>query len=162
MTVRHYTGFWLKDAITTAACILGIGTTLSACKDSDSGIQAAPVALAENTPAEEKELSLESVIDNLNEQLDQASGQLQEAVKPHAEEIHRQTKEEVDKLFRWEYRVVELPSSASVAKMEQELSVLGEEGWECVSFVQVGERTRVTCKRRPPSAIAYLKYIPGL
>ena len=47
------------------------------------------------------------------------------------------------------------------ADFEAKLTELGDEGWECVSFQPVHDGTRVTCKRKPRGALAYLKFIPG-
>jgi hypothetical protein len=88
---------------------------------------------------------------------------VQNAVAPHADAIQNRTKEEVEKLFRWEYRVVELPSTISSAELELQLSNLGDEGWECFDLAhRPADVTQITCKRRPKSAISYLKYLPGL
>lgn len=162
MNARHYTGFWLKHAITTAACVATLLTTLSACKDSDSG-PAEPTTDPTKIPAEESiQDSLGAVMDNLNQQLDQASSQVQQAVAPHAEEIQARTKDEVEKAFRWEYKVQDISSDSSAQEFEAKLTELGDEGWECVSFQPVHDGTRVTCKRKPRGALAYLKFIPGL
>ncbi len=160
MTIRHYTGFSLKMAITTAACALAVTLGISACSDSDT----APEEQAQSAPtvAPEADLSLDTVLDNLNEQLDKASDHVQEAVGPHADQLQSKTKEEVEKLFRWEYKVMDLPANVTAEQMESRLSQVGEDGWECSSIVSVPNAFRVTCKRKPPSALAYLKYIPGL
>ena len=160
MTIRHYTGFSLKMAITTAACALVLTLGISACSDSDTPPQ--EQAQGAPTVAPEADLSLDTVLDNLNEQLDKASDQVQEAVGPHAEQLQSRTKEEVEKLLRWEYKVMDLAADITAQQMETRLSQVGEEGWECGSVVPVPNGLRVTCKRKPPSALAYLKYIPGL
>ncbi len=161
MTVRHYTGFWLKHAITTAACIATLLTTLSACKDSDSGQPEAPEGPTKIPTQDSIQDSLGAVMENLNEQLDQASSHVQQVVAPHAEEIQARTKDEVEKAFRWEYKVQDIPADTSAEAFEAKLTELGDEGWECVSFQPVHDGTRVTCKRKPRGALAYLKFIPG-
>jgi len=162
MTVRHYTGFWLKDAITTAACILTLGMSLSACKDSDTPEAEVEPAEAKNTPLPSNEISLDSVIQNLNKHLDTASEHVQGMSVPDTEEIHARTKDEVEKLFRWEYKVQDVPGNPSAESFETTLTTLGDEGWECISFQPIPDGLRVTCKRKPRGALAYLKYIPGL
>lgn len=160
MTIRHYTGFSLKDAMTTAACALAVALGVSACSDSDSG-QSEPIQEAP-TASSEPDLSLDTVLDKLSDQLDRASDQMQGVVGPHAGQIQSQTKDEVEKLFKWEYKVVDLAANITAPQMESELSELGADGWECSSVLSVPTGLRITCKRKPPSALAYLKYIPGL
>mgnify|MGYP006280103587 CR=1 FL=1 len=162
MTIRHYTGFWLKDAITTAACVFVAAFGLSACSDSDSEVPTESTPAATPQAQSEVDDAIGSVLNNLNQQLEKTSDQVQEAMAPHAEEIQARTKDEVEKLFKWEYKVVDMPASSTPSQMERELSELGAEGWECVSILAVPTGLRVSCKRKPPSALAYLKYIPGL
>jgi hypothetical protein len=68
----------------------------------------------------------------------------------------------MDKLFRWEYKVVDLAANQDANEFQGQLSLLGDDGWECFSISALLDKTRVTCKRRPKSAISHLKYIPGL
>jgi len=162
MIERHYTGFSTKHAIATTACGILFILCVSACKDSDSSSVSDPAAPAENTATKASDLSLNEVFSNLNDQLDRASDNVQEAVAPHTERLHAKTKEEVQKLFQWEYKVVDVPATTSASSMEARLNELGEEGWECDSAQNSVSVIRVSCKRKPPSALAYLKYIPGL
>lgn len=177
MNVQHYTGFRLKDAITTTACAIALALVvtlpLSACKDSDTP-PLDPTQVVDPTPLDSEqdtnipdedvpeEDSFGSVIKTIHENLERATDQVREAVGPHSEDLQTLTKDEVEKLFRWEYRVKELSIALSAEEFQEELAKLGLEGWECVSFLPQGEKTRVTCKRRPRGALAYLKYIPGL
>ncbi len=177
MNMRHYTGFRLKDAITTTACAIALALIvtlpLSACKDSDTPLLD-PTQVADPTPLDSEqdtnlsdgdvpdENSFGSVIKTIHENLERATEQVREAVGPHSEDLQNLTKDEVEKLFRWEYRVKELSIALSAEQFQEELAKLGLEGWECVSFLPQGDKTRVTCKRRPRGALAYLKYIPGL
>ena len=164
MTTRHYTGFWAKDAITTALCTIALAVFISACSDSDSTDPQSDEAAAPPAPqaATEVDQAIGTVLENLNEQLEKTSGQVQEAVAPHAEEIQARTKVEVEKLFQWQYKVVDIPAAATASQMESDLTKLGADGWECASIIPVPNGFRVSCKRKPPSALAYLKYIPGL
>jgi hypothetical protein len=155
---RNYTGFLLKDAITTIACALVIAGTVSACNDSTNSSVATPTPTATDAPVTEG-FSLNSILNSI----DEARGGVQEAVGPHADALQNRTKEEVEKLFRWEYRVVELPTSTTPEAFEAQLGELGAQGWECFNLEQrPADVTRVTCKRRPKSALSYLKYFPGL
>ena len=156
--VGNYTGFLLKDAITTIACAVLMAISLSACNDSTNSTADTPTPSPTNAPVTES-FSLNSILNSI----EGARSGVQNAVGPHADALQNRTKEEVEKLFRWEYRVVEVPSSATSPDLEAQLSVLGEDGWECFDLVQrPADMTRITCKRRPKSALSYLKYLPGL
>lgn len=159
MRERHYTGFWRQGAI-VQMCTLVLGAfILSGCNDSKNQTQSGAVA----TPgaAVSDELSVSKLLGSLTERVQGASGGVQQALGPHGEVIQERTKEEVEKLFRWEYRVVDIDSTLPAPDFEKRLSELGNEGWECFDIATVSTTTRVTCKRRPRSAIAYLKFIPG-
>ena len=177
MNMQHYTGFRLKDAMTTTACAIALALVvtlpLSACKDSDTP-PVDPTQMVDPTPLDSEQdtnlpdgdvpekNSFGSVIKTIHENLERATEQVREAVGPHSEDLQNLTKDEVEKLFRWEYRVKELSIALSAEEFQEELAKLGLAGWECVSFLPQGDKTRVTCKRRPRGALAYLKYIPGL
>jgi hypothetical protein len=171
---RHYTRFSIKDAI-IALCYAGaLALPLSACNDSNNPTLNTPAPssgqpsnqapeqtpeLAPATPTVQEGFSLNSLLNSL----DQATSDVQVAVAPHANAVQARTKEEVDKLFRWEYRVLEVPSETQAPELEARLTKLGDEGWECFDMTQTQtNQTRITCKRRPKSALSYLKYIPGL
>jgi hypothetical protein len=156
--LRDYTGFRVKDAITTIACTLSAVLILSACNDSNNPQATKPLQEPTNAPAQEG-FSLNSLLNSI----EGAKTEVQEAVAPHADAVQARTKEEVDKLFRWEYRVVEFPAEISSLELEAKLGELGDDGWECFHFGSIGSSvSRVTCKRKPKSALSYLKFIPGL
>jgi hypothetical protein len=155
---RNYTGFWVKDAITTIACAVSLTVLLSACNDSTNAPAQAPQTTPTNPPPQEG-FSINSILNSLGE----AKRGAQDAVAPHADAVQTRTKEEVEKLFRWEYKVSELPSNLSSSELEARLAELGADGWECFNLHELPVNiTRVTCKRRPKSALSYLKYVPGL
>ncbi len=157
-SVRNYTGFLLKDAITTIACVLVLVLILSACNDSTNSSAGTPPPRPTDAPIAEG-FSLNSILNSIE---DARSG-VQDAVGPHADALQNRTKEEVEKLFRWEYRVVEVPTTITSEAFESQLGELGAEGWECFNLEQrPADVTRITCKRRPKSALSYLKYFPGL
>jgi hypothetical protein len=161
-TDGHYTGFWVKDAIATMVCAGFLAIGLSACNDSTNQRASVPNPTPANAPSQPQVVegfSLNSLINSL----EGAKTGVKDAVAPHADAVQTRTKEEVEKLFRWEYKVVEFPSSDDANKFQQFLSDLGADGWECFHIDRVvADTTRITCKRRPKSAISYLKYIPGL
>lgn len=156
--LRDYTGFRVKDAITTIACIITASVILSACNDSTNTPTVVPTPEPTNAPAVES-FSLNSILNSIQG----ATTEVQQAVGPHADAVQARTKEEVDKLFRWEYRVVEFPTDILSLELEAKLGELGEQGWECFHFGPYSATiSRVTCKRKPKSALSYLKFIPGL
>lgn len=158
-TRRHYTGFLVKEAIATATCAIILSTVLTACNDSIN-LQTAnsPLPTPTSSPAVNEGFSLNSILNSI----EGAKSGVKEAVGPHADAVQAKTKEEMDKLFRWEYKVVDLAANQDANEFQGQLSLLGDDGWECFSISPLLDKTRVTCKRRPKSAISYLKYIPGL
>lgn len=164
MRERHYTGFWSLGAIIQIHILfLGI-MALSGCNDSHN-TSPFPQGTPNATPKME-DLTLSQLLAGLGEHFQGASGGVQQALGPQGEIIQERTKEEVEKLFRWEYRVVDIDTNLSAQELENRLTELGNEGWECFSIASSdqarGQTSRVTCKRRPRSAINYLKLIPGL
>ncbi len=87
-------------------------------------------------------------------------------IYPAAESLQRKTSEaadsageEVNKVFTFEYRVLDIPQAASRAHIERELNAAGQEMWECFDMKEYGDSFRFFCKRRPKT---YLRYIPRL
>jgi hypothetical protein len=158
MIERHYTGFLGKHAIATTACSIFFVLGLSGCKDSQKN---SPRGVAGQTPATTQATPDAFSLNSILNKLEGASSEVHEAVRPHTDAVQAKTKEELDKLFRWEYKVVELPLTADSTTLQAQLSALGEENWEVVSMTVVDGGNRIICKRRPNSAIGYLKYIPG-
>jgi hypothetical protein len=157
-TERNYTGFWIKDAIATVSCVALLLSSLSACNDSTNPAAQAPQA-APTEVAVAESFSLNSLLNSL----EGATSGVQNAVAPHAGALQERTKEEVEKLFQWEYRVIEVAANMPATDFEGQLAKLGAEGWECFHIAsQTADSTRITCKRRPKSALSYLKYLPGL
>ena len=160
MRMRHYTGFWTNGAIVALPLFFYSMSALSGCQNTTNDETAPPATRA--TPVAQDSLSFEGILDSMSKGLGVSPGQVQEALGPHGDALHAKTKEEVDKLFRWEYRVQDLPADLSAEDMEKRLAALGTDGWECFSIVPGPSSTRTTCKRRPKSAITYLKFLPGL
>lgn len=159
MRERHYTGFWRQGAIVQMCTLVLAVFILTGCNDSKNQAQSGAAA----TPGapQSDELSVANLFGSLSERVQGASGGVQQALGPHGEVLQERTKEEVEKLFRWEYRVIELEATLPAPDFEKRLSELGNEGWECFDIATVSTATRVTCKRRPRSALTYLKFIPG-
>ena len=156
MAERHYTGFFTKQAIATVVCSTLFAIAVSGCKDSQkSNTSPSPSGVpAQASPAP---FSLDSILTGL----EGAGSDVQDAVRPHADAVQAKTREEVDKLFQWEYKVMEVPFPGATSALQEQLARLGEENWEVIDMTTVGPVTRITSKRRPRSALGYLKYIPG-
>ena len=72
-------------------------------------------------------------------------------------DLDHRASSELEKLFTFEYKVVDLPSKASSVDLEKKLKKLGAERWECFSIRQISDKIQIACKRRPKT---YLRYIP--
>ncbi len=160
MRERHYTGFWSIGAIIQVHILLMGILILTGCNDSTNRSNTTPSPADNRTAA--NPLSVPQLLQSLSQQVQGASGGVQQALGPQGEVIQERTKEEVEKLFRWEYRVVETERTMTAADFEKRLGELGSEGWECFNISTSAETTRITCKRRPRSALNYLKLIPGM
>ena len=160
MRMRHYTSFWTNGAISAIPLFFFSISALSGCQNNTK--DETPPPATPTTPVAQDSLSFQGILDSMSKGLGVSPSQVQEALAPHGDALHAKTKEEVDKLFRWEYRVQDLPVDLSAEDMEKRLAALGVDGWECFSIVPGTSSTRTTCKRRPKSAITYLKFLPGL
>lgn len=80
--------------------------------------------------------------------LDQAQQQL-DSLKPVAEDVSQKTQEQVNKVVRFEYKVVALPSDVTSEQLETTLNTLGMERWECFSILPREKGVTVSCRRVP-------------
>jgi len=164
--MEDYTGFRPPHAIASLLLSTCFFFGLAGCRadtpaDNSESDRASNVTESESTDPTLGQ-HLKDIIDGLHSEIQGATHRAQEAIKPQSEMVQNRTKEEIAKLFRWEYRVTDFPSSMSSAMIEEALTALGDENWECFQMLAVPEGTRAYCKRRPSSAINYLKYVPGL
>jgi hypothetical protein len=67
------------------------------------------------------------------------------------------TSDEIEKLFNFEYLVVDLPAKMPSPDLEKKLNQLGEERWDCFQIERLETKIAISCKRRPKT---YLRYIP--
>lgn len=160
MRLRHYTGFSTKGAIGALLAVLLTALGLTGCQDTTNS-SGAPSHSAQDTPFPYG-INVKAVTEELSRRLGISPDEVNAALSPHSEALQAKTKEEMDKLFRWEYRVQDIPSPIPAEEFERRLGELGGDGWDCFSIAQEARSTRLTCKRRPKSAITYLKYLPGL
>ena len=149
MNSGYYNGFSPKKTIATLALVALFIVISSGCNEPSK----TPSEVGQDPDSTSPKLSLESLMDTIS-----GAG---EALAPHAESIEQTTKEEVSKLFRWEYKILELPSESPAEEIEQELNRLGNDNWDCTPAPQASHRRiRMHCKRRPRSPLSYLRYVP--
>jgi hypothetical protein len=156
----------MKKAICSTICAVIVGMfaagVLTGCnRESDvNGLTSS--GTAGPTPSEPLATTATNVTRSLQESISGVSQDVLTALGPHAEALKNLSTDEVMKLFRWTYRVEEFAPSFTAAALEDELNRLGKENWECFSIVSSPSGIRVTCKKRPMSAVNYLQYIPGM
>lgn len=76
------------------------------------------------------------------------------------EQLQETAKEEVDKLMRMEYLVTEIPATPTtgvpVQKLQEELTKLGAESWDCYNIYDSPTGVRITCRR---ASQGYLRWV---
>jgi hypothetical protein len=161
MKLQHYTDISLKHAIRTASCTLIGAFCLLACGDNSPTTSGTQPRAAEGTAT--TTTGLDGLLNSVQASLDSASSKVQQAVQPHANELQIKTKEQVEKLHQWEYLVEEVPLAAgSAGSLEARLQALGQQRWDCFNIQTQGALLQVACKRRPATALSYLKCLSGL
>lgn len=75
-----------------------------------------------------------------------------------SQSIQKAAQDEVDKLMQVEYLVEEVPGTFSKKALQDHLSKLGADRWECFSVTPHGDGSmlRIICKRKPKSYLRYL------
>lgn len=72
------------------------------------------------------------------------------------EDISEWVQEDIERMWTWEYRVLEVEEGKPLA-LEEELNALGKERWECSMVSSPASQLTLLCKRQAKS---YLKLIP--
>lgn len=155
MIATHYTDIWPKVAIRTACCIVAAVISLLGCTEDHSrtsNTAATPTPAATETPG---------FLESIKRSLGDATSEVQQAVSPRANELQSMTKEEVKKLYQWEYLVETVAGATESSELQSRLSALGVERWECFSITPAEDKLRITCKRRPYSTLSYFKCLSG-
>jgi hypothetical protein len=155
--MEHYTGFSRRGAIVLSIVIGTLITGLTSCNNSDKPVAAGPNS-KQATPSTKTD-TVSGLLETLQAHLGISGG---EARDDNGQSLQKRTQEEVEKLFRWEYRVAELPVNSGAKELEHSLNNLGSDGWECFHLEVATDHLRALCKRRPRGALAYLKLVPGL
>ena len=94
--------------------------------------------------------------DSIQEAYDSAKNKISE-LAPVKDQYQNLAQEELNKLYSFEYKVVEFPLTAESLSIEAYLSTLGKDRWECFDTTKTDLKLIIFCKRRPET---YLKYIP--
>lgn len=110
----------------------------------------------------ENSAQLQDILNQMQGTISEASKGAIEALGPHAKTLGNLSTEEVSKLFSWKYKLVQVEANEPPEVMEQALIELGADNWDCFSIIQVADKIRISCKKRPPSALGYLKHLQGL
>lgn len=149
MNLRYYNCFIPQKAIIPIAYAAIFLAIFGGCNKSDSSHQQTSSPMPDNSNS--SELSFQSILNSISSASD--------ALAPHAESLEETTKEEVTKLFRWEYKVIDLDISLSAPAMEDTLNELGNDNWECLPGTTTPQTIRFYCKRRPRGALSYLRFV---
>lgn len=96
----------------------------------------------------------------LNEQLETHSSKLGDLI-PSQDQFKKSSIEEIQRVFAVEYLVVELKSDINLGDLQNKLSEMGKERWDCFSQISSQEHLRLLCKRRPISALRTLIGVGG-
>jgi hypothetical protein len=68
--------------------------------------------------------------------------------------------EELEKLYKYEYLVSELPLTSSPAEFSEHLNKLGTDRWDCYQIIKETDTYRLFCRRMPKSLLRYLQFLP--
>lgn len=75
--------------------------------------------------------------------------QAKEQLGPVADNVSTMTSEQLNKVIRYEYRVMTIPAGTTPQATEAILAEAGQERWECFSVVPGQNGLTVFCKRLP-------------
>ena len=98
-------------------------------------------------------------IDSIAEELRSTLSKAKEAVKglePVGSDVQNSAKEEVAKLFVFEYRVLNFSKSTPTSEIELEMNKMGKEMWECFDVVPMKDSVQIFCKRRPKTPLRFI------
>jgi hypothetical protein len=103
-----------------------------------------------------------SPLDQVVQALQDAASGAVDSLPPEARDLKDKTVAEVEKMFQVEYLVIDYDSVLEASEMQRQLGLRGAEGWECFAVTPIGDKLRVTCKKRPKGVMRYLKNVPFL
>lgn len=103
-----------------------------------------------------------SQIEELSKDLEQVLKDTKSRVSelsPSSDDLKNMTTDEFSKLHAFEYKIAEFPRDKSAGELEDELTALGKERWECFEVEALEKQYRLFCRRRPET---YLRYLPRM
>lgn len=118
-------------------------------------------ALGLGCDASSKETDLNKPIDDLGQMVRQLKESLGKVTPPDlkleesATGLKENASAEMEKLFRLEYRVVEIKNGSS-SEIEQQLTALGNDRWDCFHAESSRNALLFFCKRAPKTYLRYL------
>lgn len=102
---------------------------------------------------------LDELGNELNDTLDETKKLLKEYTnigKSKSKELETAAQGEVEKLFTFEYHVEVFPAETSAEEINERLSEIGKERWECFHGEVKSDGHHFYCKRRPKTYLRYL------
>jgi len=100
----------------------------------------------------------DKTVDDLKKRAEQAIKDTHQGIKDLTPRVKSMTVDELEKLFVFEYRVVDLDGEQSSDKIQALLNSLGRERWEAYAINPTSVGIRMYFKRRPRT---YLEYVPS-
>jgi hypothetical protein len=101
---------------------------------------------------------VEGVRQQLEALVDKTSRKV-ESLSSSPEEVSEKASAELEKLFTFEYKVVDFRRDSNSTSIQRALNELGQDRWECFQLIPVDAGIAALCKRRPKT---YLRYIPRM
>jgi len=97
--------------------------------------------------------TVKSVTDELKATFSDAG----KGVSDVAPSVRSMTVDQLEKLFIYEYKVIDVDGEASPQRVEAILNAMGQERWVSYSVTPISSGVRIYLKRRPKT---YLQYVP--
>jgi hypothetical protein len=80
---------------------------------------------------------------------------------PNTGDVSAAAQKQFQDMMMLEYKVVEVDSSAPPQKLQEVLTALGQERWECFDIMERGSTYMIPGRRRPVSLLRYaLRFLP--
>lgn len=117
---------------------------------------------AQQTPSSSTDSELSEWLakgEELVKQLEPIGQQVTDTVSEGANRVTSSAEEEVQKLFRWEYKVVDIPAEFGATETEAYLMSIGRDRWDCFHIEPRDNKLRAFCKRHPRTPLRYLPYL---
>ena len=100
-----------------------------------------------------------SLLDSINSSVSDLGKTIDTTTKETRKSVHQLATQELEKLYKYDYKVISLPASMSDQEMEAQLAELGRDRWNCFHGETVNESTRLLCSRLPLSVLKFVPYV---